>query len=92
MCLRRVEYGHHSGLTIEGAAAKVEELHRAVCPSPIARIDDAVAKLEDPGETAEQKQWTIDQALRVLLGQEYDQWVRDWARAEGRAWSTGAEH
>ena len=89
MCLKRSE--HDGGLTIEGAADKIQELHAACCPSPMARIDDALAKLEDPGETAEQKQWTLDQVLRALLGREYGRWIQDWEAAEGRPWPVGVD-
>lgn len=89
MCMRKGI--NDGGFTIEGAAARVEELHAACCPSPVARIDDALAALEEPGDTMEGAHLAIDAALRALLGREYDRWVVDWEGASGRPWPVGVD-
>ena len=42
------------------------------------RIDDALAFVEEHGRICEgehHKQWLLDQIIRILTGEEYDEWV-----------------
>ena len=44
------------------------------------KIRNAIAMIEDHGgyDGAHHKQWVLDQTLKILLGEQYENWVKDY--------------
>lgn len=57
----------------------------------IERRDMAIDMLLENGgyDGAHHKMWVIDQALRILAGDEYDDIVREWCRNGRYEWDEG---
>ena len=55
------------------------------------RVNTALDVAEDHGQTdgAHHKMWVIDQMVRALLDDYYDEWVADYCNGGEYEWDTG---
>lgn len=55
------------------------------------KINEATALIHNTGgiDGSHHKQWVIDQVLRILTGEKYDEWINDYNDPEYPEWDQG---
>lgn len=77
--------------TCAGLPELQTELDQQMTDTEESKIEQAISLIYEYGgiDGAHHKQWLLDQVLRVLLGDEYAEWIEGYCEGDEYEWDTG---